>query len=44
MEWYYHYVKMGLMEDVYGYFQDDYPFWVFTSHNNIWLKQNNPVN
>lgn len=26
MEWYYHYVKMGLMEDVYGYFQDDYPF------------------
>jgi hypothetical protein len=26
MECYYYYVKMGLMEDVYGYFQDDYPF------------------
>jgi hypothetical protein len=26
MEWYYHYVKMGMMEDVCGYFQDDYPF------------------
>lgn len=26
MEYYYYYVKMGMIEDEYGYFQDEYPF------------------